>query len=94
MVVQNLPLVGYLVAKLCLRADHLSREDLVHVGAVALILGARTRMGELASVSEAMAGALTRDCSELLEPLRRTWDETATVPTSASNAPSAGVPTS
>lgn len=37
LVVHNLPLVGYLVAEMCLRADHLSREDLAQVGAVALI---------------------------------------------------------
>ncbi|WP_237762432.1 sigma-70 family RNA polymerase sigma factor [Arthrobacter sp. ERGS1:01] len=34
---QNLPLVGYLVAEICMRADHLSREDLTQVGAIALI---------------------------------------------------------
>ena len=37
LVVQNLPLVGYLVSDICLRADHLSREDLAQVGAIALI---------------------------------------------------------
>lgn len=37
LVVQNLPLVGYLVAEICMRADHLSREDLAQVGAMALI---------------------------------------------------------
>lgn len=37
LVVQNLPLVGYLVAEICMRADHLSREDLTQVGAIALI---------------------------------------------------------
>lgn len=37
LVVQNLPLVGYLVAEICMRADHLSREDLAQVGAIALI---------------------------------------------------------
>lgn len=37
LVVQNLPLVGYLVAEVFLRANHLSREDLVQVGAMALI---------------------------------------------------------
>jgi len=37
LVVQNLPLVGYLVAEMCMRADHLSREDLAQVGAIALI---------------------------------------------------------
>ena len=37
LVVQNLPLVGYLVSEIFLRADHLSREDLVQVGSVALI---------------------------------------------------------
>lgn len=97
LVVQNLPLVGYLVAELCLRADHLSREDLAQVGAIALIQcaesfddglgvpfgayarrrikgafsdelrrgdwatrGARTRMGELASVRETLTTALKR----------------------------------
>ena len=37
LVVQNLPLVGYLVAEICQRASHLSREDLAQVGAIALI---------------------------------------------------------
>ena len=97
LVVQNLPLVGYLVAELCSRADNLSREDLAQAGAIALIQcaesfdenlgvpfgayarrrikgafadelrrddwatrGARTRMGELASVKEALTGALKR----------------------------------
>lgn len=37
LVVQNLPLVGYLVSEICMRASHLSRPDLAQVGAVALI---------------------------------------------------------
>lgn len=37
LVVQNLPLVGYLVTEICLRASHLSRPDLTQVGAIALI---------------------------------------------------------
>lgn len=37
LVVQNLPLVGYLVSEICLRAGHLSRPDLTQVGAIALI---------------------------------------------------------
>lgn len=37
LVVQNLPLVGYLVAEICTRANHLSREDLAQVGAMALL---------------------------------------------------------
>ncbi len=37
LVVQNLPLVGYLVTEICMRASHLSRPDLAQVGAVALI---------------------------------------------------------
>ncbi|WP_345385060.1 sigma-70 family RNA polymerase sigma factor [Arthrobacter cryoconiti] len=37
LVVQNLPLVGYLVSEICMRASHLSRPDLTQVGAVALI---------------------------------------------------------
>lgn len=40
LVVQNLPLVGYLVNDLCARATHLSREDLASVGAIALITAA------------------------------------------------------
>lgn len=100
MVAQNLPWVGYLVARLCRRADRLSREDLVYVGAVGAvgavgrIRGARTSMGELASVCQGLTGLLTRECIELLKPLRQTWDETATIPTEASNASSAGVATS
>ncbi|KQO65282.1 sigma-70 family RNA polymerase sigma factor [Curtobacterium sp. Leaf261] len=40
MVVENLPLVGYLVAEVCARATHLSRDDLASVGAVALVTAA------------------------------------------------------
>jgi RNA polymerase sigma factor for flagellar operon FliA len=40
LVVDNLPLVGYLVSDLCARATHLSREDLASVGAVGLVLAA------------------------------------------------------
>lgn len=40
LVVDNLPLVGYLVSDLCSRATHLSREDLASVGAIALIQAA------------------------------------------------------
>lgn len=35
--VDNLPLVGYLVSELCAKASHLSRDDLASVGAIALI---------------------------------------------------------
>ena len=37
MVVENLPLVGYLVSELCAKATHLSRDDLASAGSVALI---------------------------------------------------------
>ncbi|MFJ6001300.1 sigma-70 family RNA polymerase sigma factor [Arthrobacter sp. NPDC092385] len=40
LIVDNLPLVGYLVSALCARATHLSREDLASVGAIALITSA------------------------------------------------------
>jgi RNA polymerase sigma factor for flagellar operon FliA len=40
MVVENLPLVGYLVAEVCARATHLSRDDLASVGALALVTAA------------------------------------------------------
>ncbi|GLY56132.1 MAG: sigma-70 family RNA polymerase sigma factor [Cellulosimicrobium funkei] len=40
LVVDNLALVGFLVSDLCARADHLSREDLASVGAVALTTAA------------------------------------------------------
>jgi len=40
LVVENLPLVGYLVSDLCARATHLSRDDLASAGAVALITAA------------------------------------------------------
>lgn len=39
-VVQNLPLVGYLVADVCRRATHLSRDDLASAGALALVTAA------------------------------------------------------
>ena len=40
LVVENLPLVGYLVSDLCSRATHLSRDDLASAGAVALVQAA------------------------------------------------------
>ncbi|PQZ96048.1 flagellar biosynthesis protein FliA [Arthrobacter sp. MYb227] len=40
LVVENLPLVGYLAAEMCAKATHLSREDLASVGAIALISAA------------------------------------------------------
>lgn len=40
LVVDNLALVGFLVSDLCSRADHLSREDLASVGAIALTTAA------------------------------------------------------
>lgn len=40
LVVQNLPLVGYLVRDLCARATHLSRDDLAAAGALALVTSA------------------------------------------------------
>lgn len=40
LVLQHLPLVGYLVSELCAKASHLSRDDLAQVGSVALITSA------------------------------------------------------
>ena len=40
LVVENLPLVGYLVRDLCARATHLSRDDLAAAGALALVTSA------------------------------------------------------
>ncbi|WP_218220619.1 sigma-70 family RNA polymerase sigma factor [Nesterenkonia sp. Act20] len=40
LVVENLPLVGYLVSDMCAKATHLSREDLTSVGSIALITAA------------------------------------------------------
>ncbi|RPE77525.1 MULTISPECIES: sigma-70 family RNA polymerase sigma factor [unclassified Frondihabitans] len=40
MVVQNLPLVGYLVSEVCAKATHLSRDDLASAGALALVQAA------------------------------------------------------
>ncbi|MDP5226322.1 MULTISPECIES: sigma-70 family RNA polymerase sigma factor [Arthrobacter] len=40
LVVENLPLVGYLVSDLCARAAHLSREDLASAGSLGLVLAA------------------------------------------------------
>ncbi|MUK03088.1 sigma-70 family RNA polymerase sigma factor [Vibrio cholerae] len=42
LIVENLPLVGYLVSALCARATHLSRDDLASVGAIALITSANS----------------------------------------------------
>src|SRR5690554_4766086 len=47
LVVENLPLVGYLVSDLCARASHLSRDDLASAGAVALITSADSYDAEL-----------------------------------------------
>lgn len=41
LILDNLPLVGYLVSDLCSRATHLSRDDLGSVGAIALVTAAR-----------------------------------------------------
>ena len=38
LVVENLPLVGYLVSETCAKATHLSRDDLASAGSVALIM--------------------------------------------------------
>ncbi len=40
LVVENLPLVGYLVSDLCARATHLSREDMASAGSLGLVLAA------------------------------------------------------
>ena len=45
--VENLPLVGYLVSDLCAKASHLSRDDLASAGAVALITSADSYKPEL-----------------------------------------------
>ncbi|MHA7262093.1 sigma-70 family RNA polymerase sigma factor [Arthrobacter sp. TMN-37] len=42
MIVENLPLVGYLVSEICARSPHLSREDLAGAGAVALVSAAHS----------------------------------------------------
>lgn len=42
LILDNLPLVGYLVSTLCARATHLSRDDLASVGAIALITSANS----------------------------------------------------
>ncbi|WP_349903468.1 sigma-70 family RNA polymerase sigma factor [Parafrigoribacterium humi] len=47
LVVENLPLVGYLVSELCARATHLSRDDLASSGAVGLITAADAFKPEL-----------------------------------------------
>lgn len=40
LVVENLPLVGYLISDMCAKATHLSREDLTSVGSIALVTAA------------------------------------------------------
>jgi RNA polymerase sigma factor for flagellar operon FliA len=47
LVVENLPLVGYLVSNLVARATHLSRDDLASAGAIALITAADAFDGAL-----------------------------------------------
>ncbi|WP_167138799.1 sigma-70 family RNA polymerase sigma factor [Diaminobutyricimonas sp. TR449] len=47
LVVENLPLVGYLVSEVARRATHLSREDLASAGSVALITAADSYKAEL-----------------------------------------------
>lgn len=40
LVIENLPLVGYLVSDVCAKATHLSRDDLASAGALALVTAA------------------------------------------------------
>ncbi|WP_461169990.1 sigma-70 family RNA polymerase sigma factor [Arthrobacter sp. Z1-15] len=47
LVVENLPLVGYLVSETCAKATHLSRDDLASAGSVALIMSADSFNPEL-----------------------------------------------
>jgi RNA polymerase sigma factor for flagellar operon FliA len=47
LVVENLPLVGYLVSEVCAKVTHLSRDDLASVGAIALITSADSFNAEL-----------------------------------------------
>ncbi|HEV7848750.1 MAG TPA: sigma-70 family RNA polymerase sigma factor [Mycetocola sp.] len=47
LVVDNLPLVGYLVSEVCAAASHLSRDDLASAGAIALITSADSFNPEL-----------------------------------------------
>jgi RNA polymerase sigma factor for flagellar operon FliA len=47
LVVDNLPLVGYLVSELCARVTHLSRDDYASVGALALVTAADAYKPEL-----------------------------------------------
>ncbi|MBT1003777.1 sigma-70 family RNA polymerase sigma factor [Paenarthrobacter sp. DKR-5] len=47
LVVDNLPLVGYLVAEVCAKASHLSRDDLASAGALALVTCAESYNPEL-----------------------------------------------
>ena len=47
LVVENLPLVGYLVSEVCAKATHLCRDDLASAGAVALITSADSYNPEL-----------------------------------------------
>jgi RNA polymerase sigma factor for flagellar operon FliA len=42
LVLQHLPLVGYLVSEVCAKASHLSRDDLASAGSVALITSAES----------------------------------------------------
>ncbi|VXB80102.1 RNA polymerase sigma factor for flagellar operon [Arthrobacter sp. 9AX] len=42
LVLQHLPLVGYLVSEVCAKATHLSRDDLASVGSIALITSAES----------------------------------------------------
>ena len=46
-IVENLPLVGYLVSDLLARATHLSRDDMASVGALALVTAAAAYKPEL-----------------------------------------------
>ena len=47
LVVESLPLVGYLVSEICAKVTHLSREDLASAGATALITSADSFNAEL-----------------------------------------------
>lgn len=42
LVLQHLPLVGYLVSELCAKASHVSRDDMASVGSIALLTSAES----------------------------------------------------
>ncbi len=79
LVLENLPLVGYLVRDLCARATHLSRDDLASAGAIALITAAEAFDPELGVPFGAFARRRIRETLAVQETLTASLGRTPTL---------------